>query len=132
VKTNVSIPIIFLLSAVLVSQAQERSRNLLAEAKEQGATASNSIDIEFPVLSQRQLLSESDLVLRGRIVAAKTSLSEDESWVVTNYEITPTHVVKQTAPMNTARPGEVTPIILRLLGGTVVVDGRLSSHHDRS
>jgi hypothetical protein len=44
--------------------------------------------------------------------------------VVTDYEITPIHVVKQNAPMNTARPGESTPIVLRLLGGTVVVDGR--------
>jgi hypothetical protein len=76
------------------------------------------------VLSQLQLLSESDLVLRGRIVAVKALLREDESWVVTNYEIAPIHVVKQTAPMNTARPGEVTRIVLRLLGGTVVVDGR--------
>src|SRR5258705_9930386 len=124
VNTNVATSVVFLLLAASVPGAQERSRSLLAEAKEQGATAANSIDIEYPVLSQLQLLSESDLVLSGRIVAATALLREDESWVVTNYEIAPIHVVKQTAPMNTARPGEVTPIVLRLLGGTVVVDGR--------
>jgi hypothetical protein len=124
VNTHVSTSVVFFLLAALVPQAQERSRSLLAEAKEQGTSATNSIDIDYPVLSQLQLLSESDLVLRGRIVAAKALLREDESWVVINYEIAPVYVVKQTAPMNTARPGEVIPIVLRILGGTVVVDGR--------
>src|SRR5438445_2214723 len=101
----------FLLLAVFAPEAQERPRSLLAEAKEQGAKATNSIDLEFQVLTPLELLSESDLVLRGRIVAAKTSLTSDESWVVTDYEIAPIHVVKQNAPMNTARPGEVTPIV---------------------
>lgn len=123
-NTSVSTSVALLLLAVLGSEGQERARSLLAEAREQGAKATNSIGVEFQVLSPFELLAQSDLVLRGRIVGAKTSLTPDESWVVTDYEIAPIHVVKQNAPMNTARPGEITPIILRLLGGTVVVDGR--------
>ena len=116
---------IFVLLAASVSAAQERLPSLLARATEQGGTATNSIDVEFGVLSPSQLLSQSDLVLHGRIVSAAASLKADESFVVTKYEIAPFRVVKQNEPMmNGPRPGETTPIVLRVLGGSVVVDSR--------
>ena len=116
--------VILLLLAVSALATQERLPSLLERAKEQGGTAANSIDLEFPVLNFPQLLAQSDLVLQGRIVEAKTSLQSDESFVVTKYEIAPIRIVKQNNPMNPTKPGETNPIVLRLLGGTVVVDGR--------
>ena len=47
VNTNVSTSVVFLLLAVSVPEVQERSRSLLTEAKEQGATVTNSIDIDY-------------------------------------------------------------------------------------
>lgn len=116
--------IILFFFAISVASGQERLRSLLELAKGQGGTAANSIDLEFPVLNFPQLLGQSDLVLQGRIVEAKTSLKSDESFVVTKYEIAPIRIVKQNNPINPTKPGETNPIVLRLLGGTVVVDGR--------
>jgi hypothetical protein len=81
--------VILLLLAVSALATQEPLPSLLERAKKEGGTAGNSIDLEFGVLSLPQLLSQSDLVLHGRIVGAEASLKADESFVVTKYEIAP-------------------------------------------
>jgi hypothetical protein len=70
-------------------------------------------------MSPTELMSRSDLILQARIVDAKSHLAPDESYVVTDYTIAPTRVVKQKRPATTPRPGETTDIIVRRPGGQV-------------
>lgn len=99
------------------------AQSLRDRAKQEGGTATTIMDFEFDVVGVPELPSQSDLVLYGRIVEAKPRLSRDESYVTTDYVIAPLRILKQTKPMNTARPGETTQIVVNRPGGTLI-DGR--------
>jgi hypothetical protein len=71
-----------------------------------------------------ELLARSDLVLRARILAATTKLSNDEALVVPEYALVPIRVVKQNPIDATApRPGALPRRIVRRVGGTVFEGG---------
>jgi hypothetical protein len=86
-------------------------------ARQQGGKATSIMSVEYGATKISELLSQSDLVLQEQIVDAKPHLGPDESYVVTDYLIAPTRVVKQKRPATTARPGETTEIVVRRLGG---------------
>src|SRR5437868_463022 len=113
-KLLTSIVIAFSLVTVPVAQS------LRDRAKQEGGSATTIMGFEFDVVGVPELLSQSDLVLYGRIVEAKPRLSRDESYVMTDYVIAPLRILKQTKPTNAARPGETTQIVVNRPGGTLI------------
>ncbi len=121
-KLATSIVIAFFLVSALAAQS------LLDRAKREGGSATTTMGFEFDVAGVPELLSQSELVLYGRIIEVKPRLSPDESYVMTDYVIAPLRVVKNTKPMSTARPGESTRIVVNRPGGILIDDGyRLST-----
>jgi hypothetical protein len=117
-----SVVVIFLL--VIAPAAQ----SLRDRAKQAGGSVSTIMGFEFDVVGVPELLAKSDLVLYGRIVEVTPRLSPDESYVMTDYVIAPVRVLKQTRPMNTARPGQTTRIVVSRPGGMLIDGGyRLST-----
>ena len=50
-------------------------------------------------------------------------LGPDESYVVTDYVIAPSRVIKQRRPLTASRQGETTEIVVRRLGGRLIENG---------
>src|SRR5256885_13566035 len=116
-KLFTSIVIAFSLVAVPATQS------LRERAKREGGSATTTMGFEFEVADVPELLSKSDLVLYGRIIDVKPHLSPDESYVITDYVIAPLRAMKQTKPVNTARPGQTTQILVSRPGGGLIEDG---------
>ena len=114
--------IAFLLVSALAAQS------LRERAKREGGSATTTMGFEFDVVGIPELLSQSDLVLYGRVVDVKPHLSPDESYVITDYEIAPLRAMKQTRLVTTARPGQTTQILVSRPGGVLIEGGyRLST-----
>lgn len=70
----------------------------------------------------RELLSQSDTVLRGRVVGKQSQLTEDLCWVFTDYEIRIDEVLKN----NLAAPVDAGGIVtVTKPGGSVIIDSTL-------
>jgi hypothetical protein len=84
-------------------------------------SVSNGITFEFEAASIGQLISQSQLVLLGRIISEWSHLSADETYVLTDYDIAPTRILRQTFPVNTGRPGQsqAAKIVVRREGGAI-------------
>jgi len=114
--------IAFILVSALAAQS------LRERAKREGGSATTTMGFEFDVVGIPELLSQSDLVLYGRVVDVKPHLSPDESYVITDYEIAPLRAMKQTRLVTTARPGQTTQILVSRPGGVLIEGGyRLST-----
>lgn len=104
------------------------AQSLRERAKQEGGSATTTMGFEFDVVGIPELLSQSDVVLYGRVVDVKPHLSPDESYVVTDYEIAPLRAMKQTRLVTTARPGQTTQILVSRPGGVLIEGGyRLST-----
>ena len=86
--------------------------------------AADKIDVEPPSMSLSELVSQSDLIIRGRLEAATTRLSDDESTVFRDFSVTPIVIIKQRRGLaQAAKPGALPALTLRQIGGRMVVDG---------
>jgi hypothetical protein len=90
------------------------------------------VNSEFPLTSIDTLVSQSALILRGRIENAIAHLTEDESLVLTAYTIRPIELIKQPPEFGSlSAPGVVPTIKVEIVGGDLSVDGlRLRTQSD--
>jgi hypothetical protein len=104
--------------------AGQESVSMKQEARARGGTSTNLIHLNLPGLTMPQLVSESDLIVRGRISHQVPRLSDDESMVFTDYFISPSRFVKRPAGLELSQEtGASPPLILQAVGGTLMVDG---------
>lgn len=106
-----------LLVCVCVTGKPGFCQSLRDRAKQEGGRASSLWNIDYPYMSTPELVSQSDFVLQGRIIDAKSHLGSDESYVVTDYTIAPLRFVRAKRSTSAARPGETTEIVVRRIGG---------------
>lgn len=66
---------------------------------------------------------QAELVVVGRLSAPRSSLSGDQTYIRTEYEVTSHRVIAGTIDSRRAEPGLVPPVILAVYGGRVTVDG---------
>src|SRR5262249_9026172 len=112
------------LSLVLcLTTAAVQAQSLRDRARQEGGKATREFDVDLPVTKLPELLSQSDLVVQARVVEARTHLGPAESYVVTDYVVAPTRVIKQNPPLATSRPGETTEIVVRRPGGRFIEGG---------
>jgi hypothetical protein len=90
-----------------------------------GGVGGNSIGLDAPVSSMRDVVSGSDLVFRGGVVEARTLLSADESMVETEYVIRPIEAFKDERRQAVKTPGVVATIVVRRAGGRLVTEDGL-------
>jgi hypothetical protein len=111
-----------LVSLLLAGPYQEPRDTLIARAKDLGGRAETSLDIEIPVSRVDALTREAPIILRGMVRAVKTALSNDQRFILTEYEILPTHFYKGSL-VTATRPGQSPPLVVTHLGGTLEIDG---------
>lgn len=93
-------------------------------ARRNGGIATDKIDVEPPSMSLSELVSQSDLIIRGRLDTVTARLSDDESTVFRDFAVTPIVIIKQRPGLSQAsRPGPLPALTLRQIGGRIVVDG---------
>jgi hypothetical protein len=78
---------IFAAVAISAALTTPLHQSLREQARAGNGTASNSYDANLPrsLCKVPELLARSDLVLRARVLAATTKLSNDEALVLTEY-----------------------------------------------
>jgi len=97
------------------------AQSLREQARANGGKAENSMHAIIPVIKPPELLDKSDLVLYCRVVGSTPRLSKDESIVVTDYEVVPLRIVKQTAGISSSsKPGALPKLVVRRVGGTML------------
>jgi len=82
-----------------------------------------SLDVHCPKPTFDDVARLSDLIVRGRVGHVTTRLSDDGDYVLTEFTIIPSKVYKGSAGDVVKTPGPTKPLIVRRLGGTVIVDG---------
>ncbi len=93
-------------------------------ARRNGGMATDKIDVEPPSMSLSELVSQSDLIIRGRLETVTARLSDDESTVFRDFAVTPIVIIKQSRGLAQAsKPGPLPALTLRQIGGRLVVDG---------
>jgi hypothetical protein len=100
--------------------------NLKEAARAHGGTATRFVSLEFPVMQLSTLVVHSDLVVHARVAQQRTILNRDETDVLTEYSLDPLRVVHARTSDALAQPGQ-TNILVRRLGGTLVIDGQTLS-----
>jgi hypothetical protein len=81
---------------------------------------------KFVVVKPQALVSQSDLIVHGRITNEKALLSADDSYVVTDYEIVPLRILKHAMSAMTSTAGKLvsmSSIVVRVEGGHLIEDG---------
>jgi hypothetical protein len=102
----------------------QESASIKELARRQGGSATIVVNSEFPLLTVDRLVSESDLIVRGRIEKAVAILSEDESLVLTDYTLRPLDLIKQPAQFGSlAAPGVLPSIKVEVVGGDLLLEG---------
>ena len=96
------------------------AQTLPEKAREHGGSARTVFDIASPIARPAELMSESDLVVNGRVTSVTIRLNEDQTDVVTEYTIAPIQALKQRRIDTVAEPGAATKIVVRQFGGTLV------------
>jgi len=100
-------------------------QSLADTARQNGGSAGSVTDVCGPVPSLADVMSQSELVVHGRIVDVKTRLSPDETQVTTEYTIAPIQAFKDKRPASVPTPGAVSKIVLRRTGGTLLTSDGL-------
>jgi hypothetical protein len=70
------------------------------------------------------LLQESPLVIIGRVHFARSYLTPDELYILSDFTIQLEQVLKGVVPVGQARPGQSRNLILTMYGGEIAVDGK--------
>lgn len=90
-------------------------------AREQGGSASNSMDYFTPVTTVSQLLKDADYIVHAKVVSTNTVLALEERLVATEYTIVPLQVFKHRAALNSSsKPGHLPTTVVRRVGGTMI------------
>ena len=101
-------------------------------ARRNGGIAADKIIVEPPSMSLSELVSQSDLIIRGRLGTVTARLSDDESTVFRDFAVTPIVIIKQRPGLAQAsKPGPLPGLTLRQIGGRVTVEGLTLVGHTR-
>jgi len=95
--------------------------SLRVSARETGSST-RVWDVLMPVLKVENIAPEASAIVRARVLAITTRLSEDETDVLTDYELLPLRFYKGSIPAQ-SHPGLAEQLVVTRLGGTVKVDG---------
>jgi hypothetical protein len=114
-----------LVFCVAVSASPALAQTLPEIARQQGGAAGRVIDIDSPIARPAELMSQSDLVIHGRVVDVTVRLNSDQSDVVTMYTIAPIQAFKQRRAASVAIPGAVSKILVQQYGGSLVTEDGL-------
>jgi hypothetical protein len=80
-------------------------------------------NVDSPVTTVRDLISESDVIVDAVIVRSSARLSPDETVLFTEYQLEPLRTLKRTdRAIDPMAPGAA-PLIVRRGGGRLIVDG---------
>src|SRR5262249_12930271 len=109
-------------SVMLVVQAPQHGVLIDAASANGGKTVS-SVDVHYPKPTFDTVAKASNLIVAGRVGHVTTRFSEDGNDVPTEFTIIPSKVYKGSAGDVVKTPGPTKPLIVRRLGGTVIVDG---------
>jgi hypothetical protein len=90
-------------------------------ARGRGGRATQTSYISSPVKTLGELIAESDAIFEGRIAAAVSRLSPDETRVLTDLTVVPFRVFKADARID-ALWKTAKPIVVQIPGGKVVED----------
>jgi hypothetical protein len=113
---------IYMYALLLALAPAPFDQSLRQAAREQGGTASNSMDYFEPVTTVPQLLTAADYIVHAKVLSTNTVLRFEERLVATEYTIVPLGVFKQKAPLNSSStPGHLPMTsVVRRVGGTMV------------
>jgi len=112
-----------LLCLVLVSGLfVQHPQSLVASARELGGKADNGLTVELTFVPFDTLVADADVIIRGRVQSRSTRLSTNEHWVLTQYEVTPTHFFKRPDTEGTGPAGDRNVFVTHP-GGEVQVNG---------
>jgi hypothetical protein len=111
---------VLLLATTVVAQ-QPTLRELIAELHSDVAL---TVNVDGPPRVFADLLRATDRVVRAKIGNAVGRLTEDESDIVTTYELTGPQMLFSAKPPGLVRPGPSTEAFaFTQQGGTVLIDG---------
>jgi hypothetical protein len=125
IKAPASRPMLsaILLCLVLVSRLlAQHPQSLVTSARQLGGKADNGLTVELTFVPFDTLVADADVIVRGRVRSVSTRLSTDERWVLTQYEVTPTHFFKRPSSDKSGPIGDGSVFVTHP-GGQVQVDG---------
>jgi hypothetical protein len=97
-------------------EAMRREKGIESVARQLGHYKSATrLDKDVIALDLATIADKSDIVLRGTLVSSASSVSDDRTWIVTDYQIRVSEVFD-----GSAKPGDT--VTLRLPGGRVQFD----------
>lgn len=73
----------------------------------------SAVSVDVPVSWLRDVVMDSNLVVRGEVAKVRTLLNTDRSRVETEYTIRPMEALKDEGPRAIRAPGAVPPILAR-------------------
>lgn len=118
-RTRVVLLTLFLLCLVTLTRAQV-GLTLREEARKRGTAWRITISDRFFLATFDQLVSGSDLIIRGRVVDERTRLSPDDERVLTDYTLEVLEVLKDAQVA--LKVGD--KLVVSKWGGNVLVEGR--------
>jgi hypothetical protein len=80
------------------------------------------IDEVIP-LTLDEMVRRSELIVEGTLRVRRTYLSDDQQWIYTEYEVTPSIILANRQRVAAKRPGRPETIMLKQSGGRMVVNG---------
>ena len=110
---------------VLAASSPTYGQSLPEIARQHGGTASSVISVNTPVSPLRDVVMDSDLIVRGQITKVEPQLTTDQSTVETVYTIRPIEVLKDARSQRMRMRGSVSPIVVRHAGGRLVTEDGL-------
>jgi hypothetical protein len=113
-------PVIFLLWTVADARAAcQKIPDLIAQLRPH--PVERYFTRELIPLPFDELVSKADMVVEGTVRPIETSLTEDQCYLYTDYEVSPIALLFGKAP--TAKTPGPKPLVVRLIGGQTTIDG---------
>jgi len=100
----------------------QHPESLVTSARELGGKADNGLTVELTYVPFDELVAGSDIIVRGRVRSVSTRLSTDQRFVLTQYEVTPTHFFKRPQTEK-GGPVDSRSVFVTLLGGAGQFNG---------
>jgi hypothetical protein len=124
-KANIAIASITIVVAALPLYAQRFTIPELIASKQDKIVHMVMSDTER-LLPISELAARADIVVDARLVRPRSRLSDDQMKVFTDYEMEPTRVLRSQIGdiLTSPAPGTRTPLLLAVVGGTIVLDGK--------
>jgi hypothetical protein len=120
----------FLLTIVVVAKSHSvaaQKPTIIDRARaDPTATVVSGVVGDVPTPALDILVKEAPLVLEATLSAERSYLSNDQTYITTEYAINPTRILSgQLKTTSQERPGETFAPMLSVRGGSWVVDGRV-------